>query len=146
VTAPRLALVLGLAYAVLGVAGGFIGLSGLLNALHFALGLWGVLAWSGALGALAFARLAAVVFALLALAALTPLVAFEELRGWQFWLHLASAPIAAYFGFRSLTRGASKTSLERRRDVERRRSVAPIAHERRLMARRRSDGGSTFAA
>ncbi len=172
-TAPSFALILGLCYAGLGLFGAlpslslpgggpdsgfgyFLGLfrvNGLLDALHFLLGFWGLVAWSGALSAIAYARSASVLLGLAAVAGLLlPAAALHALplQGHNVWLHALSAIAAAYVGWRSLARRRSPARAERRRGApERRRAVRPVVLERRngrFDRREPRYGGSTLAA
>lgn len=178
-TAPSFALLAGLFYTGLAALSmlpsleiardglpylfGLFAASGPLTLIHVALGLWGLVAWSGALGAVGYARAASVLLALLALGgfAATATDALVALRGHNIWLHALTALAAAYFGFRSAARRPLlyASLKERRRQgagrLERRRSVAadrriapqPVAQERRSgRADRRDYSGSTLAA
>ena len=171
-TAPAFALACGLFYLGLGALAllpslvivrdalpHFIGLfavSGSLDALHIAIGVWGLAAWSGALSAVTYARWTAVILGLCALAGLTPGVyPALPLAGHNIWLHGLGALLAAYVGFRSLARTlaplATPTAAAERRHgrPDRRETTAIVAVERRRGAfdRRESRyGGNTLAA
>jgi len=137
VTTPIFALVAGLAYLGLGVLGliGLLRLDLLHAAVYLLTGLWGIGAWAGLTGALTFARLLAVLYGVFALAGL-----IAGLDAW-FWLHGATALVAAYFGWRTAALRATQKSpippRERRVTLERRQSVMAVAIERRHMDRRR---------
>lgn len=179
-TAPSFTLLMGLFYT--GLAGlsmlpsleiardgvpylfGLFAVSGPLTLVHVALGLWGLVAWSGALGAVGYARAASLLLALLALGGVAAMATggMVALRGHNIWLHALTALAAAYFGFRSAARRPMLVAsfkerrregverLERRRSVlDRRVAVRPVVQERRggRADRRESGyGGSTLAA
>ncbi len=169
-TAPSFALILGLFYAGFGLLGAlpslslpggapdpgfgyFLGLfrvNGLLDALHFVLGFWGLVAWSGALSAITYARSASILLGLAAVGGLLPAAALHALplQGHNIWLHALSAVAAAYVGWRSLARRRAPAHAERRRGApERRRAARPVVLERRNgRFDRRELHGSTFAA
>ncbi len=141
-SAPAFALVIGLLYIAAGALGliGSFPVTKLLSALYLAVGLWGCAAWAGATGAVGYARSIAILFGALVLLSLSPaLGAFFRLMplgGPDFWLHAATAVLAAYFGFRSMARRASPVDsqpMERRRKAppDRRRSSQPVAYEQR---------------
>ena len=73
------------------------------NIVHLAIGLWGVLAYKSVAGSIAFARGLAIVYAILGVAGLIPglntLFGLVPLFGNDVWLHLATAAVAAYFGW-----------------------------------------------
>lgn len=126
----------------------------LLNAVHFAVGLAGLAAWAGALGAVGFARGLAVFFGILAVMGAIPglntVFGLMPLHGHDIWLHAITAAAAAYIGFRSAVRqGISQpVKRERRRNArERRHALKPVAYERRRGAddRRQVFGGSLSA-
>jgi hypothetical protein len=152
VSAPSFALIIGLAYILAGVFG-FIGsfaLTKLLGGLYLAVGLWGCAAWAGAASAVHYARSIAILFGALALLALSlflnpALGAFLKLMplgGQDFWLHAATASLAAYFGFRSMAwnarRGERRVVL-----ADRRHALRLVPYERRRgIADRRFGAGS----
>jgi hypothetical protein len=74
------------------------------TALHLAIGLWGIAAWSGALGALTYARALAMLYGTLAVMGMVPglntVFGLIPLHGHDVWLHAGTAAIAAYFGWR----------------------------------------------
>ncbi len=169
-TAPSFALILGLFYTGFGLLGtlpslsmlaadpqvgyaylfGLFRVNGVLDALHFLLGFWGLVAWSGALRAVAYARSASVLLAATALAGLVPAPWHAlPLQGHNVWLHALTALAAGYVGFRSLARRPALLRRERRRGLaERRRASRPIVQERRGARpdRRQGYGGSTLPA
>ena len=103
---PRsLALILGLVYLGLGALGlmpgvlaGLFPANPILAVVHLALGAWGLAAYSGRAAAPAYARRAALIFAVLALAGmLHGLERFPmPLDGANVWLHLASAALVGF--------------------------------------------------
>jgi len=74
------------------------------TAVHLAIGLWGIAAWSGALGALGYARSLAVLYGVLAVMGMVPgldtVFGLLPLHSHDIWLHAGTAVIAAYFGWR----------------------------------------------
>ena len=133
---PRsLALLLGLAYLGLGALGlmpgalgGLLPANPLLAAVHLALGAWGLAAYSGHAAARAYARRAAFVFAVLALAGmLHGLDRFPmPLDGANVWLHLASAALAGFVAWGPRTGERRSLAGDRRRSGR-----GPIRSERR---------------
>jgi hypothetical protein len=185
VTAPGFAFAAGVFYVALGILsmlsslvlpapgtvqhGLFLGLFPVntpLNAVHAFMGMWGVVAWSGALSAVTYGRALAIVMGLMALAGLVPglRVLFDvlPLHGHNVWLHAVTAALGAWVGFRSFARyelgqvaskaraGRSHQPPERRRGADdRRRHIRPVALERRRGApnRRQAEfGGSSIPA
>jgi hypothetical protein len=174
-SAPAFALIVGLLYSGLGLFAmlpslvmpeadaapaygtlfGLFAVSGWLNAVHILVGFWGLVAWSGALGAVGYARAMSVLLGLLAILGVVPGVS-DSLRvlpldGHNVWLHGASALAAAYVGFRSMARRQTLyASVAERRHAEltdRRRAIRPTAYERRRgLADRRFGGGMTLPA
>ena len=73
------------------------------NIVHLLFGVWGVLAYRTAGGAVGYFRAVAVIYALLAILGLLPqtntLFGLTPLHGNDVWLHAALALVAAYFGF-----------------------------------------------
>jgi Domain of unknown function (DUF4383) len=151
-SAPNFALVVGTIYLLLGLAGSFGNLAAgmVLNGLHLVIGVWGFLAWTGYLSALAFARAGALLLGVLALLGFLPatstLFGYAALYGPEAWLHAATAVAAAYIGLRSKLRHETRT--ERRGDAsgERRRTARLVAYERRRGRADRRFGGGTLAA
>jgi hypothetical protein len=181
VSAPSFALVSGLLYMALGILGmlsslligapadapapaitmsygylfGLFAVNAVLNGVHFLLGFWGLVAWSGALSAVNYARSLAVASAALALMGLTPglktAFGLAPLYGHDVWLHALTAIAAAYFGFRTAARSVAATLQEvpaERRHVgaTRRKAARPVAYERRKGAFDRRNYGGTLAA
>jgi hypothetical protein len=186
VTAPAFAFVAGIFYVALGILamlsslvlpaagtvqyGYFLGLFAVntpLNAVHAFLGMWGLVAWSGALSAVTYGRALAIVLGLMALAGLIPglrlLFDVLPLHGHNVWLHAVTAALGAWIGWRSLARyelehigsqskaaGEAHASSERRLSAgDRRRTFRPVAMERRRGApdRRQAEfGGSSIPA
>ncbi|HEY7239428.1 MAG TPA: DUF4383 domain-containing protein [Burkholderiales bacterium] len=134
---PRsLALVLGLAYLGLGALGSMPGaLAGLfrvnpgLALIHLAMGAWAIAAYAGLASASSYARSAAFVFAVLALVGmLHGLDRFlMPLDGANVWLHLATAAVAGFVGWRPGTGERRGLAGDRRRSGRR----AALAAERR---------------
>lgn len=152
-SAPAFALAAGLVYTALGFAGftGFLAQAGTINALHLAVGFWGLFSWSGATSAVTFSRGAAVLLGALALLGLAGMLAepFAPLpvHGAHAALHAATALLAGYFGFRSLARRTQRA--ERRQRADRRVAARPVAYERRSREydrRQAHFGGSPLAA
>jgi hypothetical protein len=117
------------------------------SAVHLAIGALGVAAWQAdhvwhrMTSPKMFARALAILYGVLAVMGLIPgvntLFGMLPLHGHDVWLHLATAALAAYFGWRSevlVEHRASATS-------ERRETVQPVARERRFgHADRRAPG------
>lgn len=127
------------------------------DALHIALGLWGLAAWAGALSAVTYARAMAALFAVLALMGFFPglntLFGWMPLYGNAIWLNLLTAAAAGYIGLRSLARrpglGSARTAGpgERRRDAfPRRHTARPVAVDRRRGAFDRRHSGGALSA
>lgn len=90
------------------------------TAVHLAIGLWGIAAWSGALGALTYARALAMLYGTLAVMGMVPglntVFGLIPLHGHDIWLHAGTAAIAAYFGWRHEAAAAERrTPLDDRR-------------------------------
>lgn len=101
------------------------------TAVHLAIGIWGLAAWSGATSPVFYARGLAVIYGVLAVMGLIPglntVFGLIPLHGHDVWLHGGTAAIAAYFGWR---RGALQA--DRRRTItDRRQQAMPVARERR---------------
>jgi hypothetical protein len=137
VTPRTLALFLGLAYLGLGALGLMPGaLAGLLPAnpalaiVHLAMGAWGVASHLGRASPAAYARAAALVFAVLSLVGM--LSGVERLpiglHGPSVWLHLFTAAAAGFVAW------GPRTGERRSLLGDRRRRSAPVAVERRLAA------------
>jgi hypothetical protein len=133
---------------------GLFAVNAVLNGVHFLLGFWGLVAWSGALSAVNYARALAAVSAVFALMGLIPglktAFGLAPLYGHEVWLHALTAIAAAYFGFRTAARSVAaalqEAPAERRRTGSRRRSARPVAYERRKGAFDRRNYGGTLAA
>lgn len=110
--------------------------------VHLAIGLWGLVAWSGAANPRLYARALAVLYGVLAVMGLIPgmntLFGLVPLHGHDVWLHGGTALVAAYVGF-----FRKETGEERRRsELDRRQSVRPVAIDRRVgMQDRRQPSG-----
>lgn len=135
----RFALIFGIIYAVVGIAGfipallqppapnapqlaidSFNGrLLGLFpvnlphTLVHLALGIWGVIAAKGIRASVTYARSLAIIYGVLAVMGFIPqlntMFGLVPLHGHDIWLHAGTALIAAYFGF------AAKHATEARR-------------------------------
>lgn len=117
-----------------------------LTAIHLATGFWGMAAWSRATNPGVYARSVALLYGALGILGLIPglstLFGLVPLYGHDVWLHLGTAAVAAYFGWRS-----TEVSIERRRAAERRSAAVAVARERRMsMGDRRRDWGSLHPA
>src|SRR5688572_27844672 len=103
-SARSFALACGLVYAVLGVLEAFPLISPVVAATHLLIGLWGLAAWARAASAVRYARAATLIFTVLAVLGLIPglhpYLGLLPIEGRDVWLHLVSALIAAYFGYR----------------------------------------------
>jgi hypothetical protein len=144
------AIAFGVAYALLGIAGLFPAalpggyLFGLFpmnlpqSALHLAIGIVGFAAASGERYARLYARAMAALFGVMGVLGMVPSLAsalgLMPLYGSNIWLHLGSAAIAAYFGWRAEipvlrepdTRDDRRSGLANRRET-----VATVPRERR---------------
>lgn len=110
----------------------------LLSAIHVATGIWGVVAWQAdhigrrVRSPRVYARALVFVYGALAVIGLIPaantLFGLAPLHGHNVWLHIGTAAIAAYFGWRA------QTDAERRATpvTDRREQAQPVAHERRF--------------
>ena len=133
------ALLCGLLYAGLGVLETLPLVSPLIAAVHLAVGAWGLAAWAGAASPVRYARAATVVFTALAVLGLIPglhpYLGLLPIEGRDVWLHLGSALVAAYFGFRQSSSDRRFGARDRRRKPR-----APAPNERRqgYYERRRS--------
>lgn len=153
---PTFALILGIAYLGAGVLGlipaalmpppadappttfallygyllGLFPVNILHSAVHIAIGVWGLAAWSGRASAQVFMRSLAILYGVLAVMGLIPgmstLFGMLPMHGHDVWLHAGTAALAAYFGWRSEVR------MERRHIGERRQRMMPVARERRF--------------
>jgi len=137
VSAPSFALLAGIAWLVAGAAGllfGLVPVSFMHHASHFALGLWGLAAWSGAAGAVSYTRWLAAIgaaFALLGLTGLDTALGMLPLDTRDLWGHIVLGAFGAYFGFR--TAALPEPHAERRHlmSADRRRSTRPVGLDRR---------------
>ena len=129
-SARAFALACGLFYAGLGLAELFPPVSPVITAVHLLIGILGIAARVGALSPVKYARVATVVFTFLAVIglvpALHPYLGLLPIEGRDVWLHLATALIAAYFGFRQDASDRRFRAGDRRRKPR-----APIPRERR---------------
>lgn len=125
------ALVLGIIFLVVGVAGfipglvtpatediafdamhgrlfGLFPVNALHNLFHIAFGIWGVVAYRSFTGARTYAKVTAIVYAVLVVMGFIPVLrttfGLIPLYGHDIWLHILIAAAAAYFGFRSADR------------------------------------------
>jgi hypothetical protein len=181
VSAPTFALLAGLLYMALGILGmlsslligapsdapqpavtmnygylfGLFAVNAVLNGVHFLLGFWGLVAWSGALSAVTYARSLTVISGGLALMGLIPglktAFGFAPLYGYEVLLHALTAIAAGYFGFRTAARSVAATLQEapaerRRSGASRRKAARQVANERRKGAFDRRNYGGTLAA
>jgi hypothetical protein len=73
------------------------------NLVHLAFGVWGLLAARSAVGARAYARAVAIIYAVLTVLGLFPgtnvMFGLVPLYGNDIWLHALLAVVAGYFGF-----------------------------------------------
>jgi hypothetical protein len=130
VSALRFALLCGLFYTVLGALELFPPVSPVIATIHVLIGLLGIASRAGAVSPVRYARVATVVFTLLAvlglIPALHPYLGLLPIEGRDVWMHLISALIAAYFGFRQFAGDRRFRAGDRRRKPR-----APIPRERR---------------
>lgn len=123
--------------ALYGYLLGLFAVNVLLSAIHVATGIWGVVAWQAdhigrrVRSPRLFARGVAVFYAVLAILGLIPaantLFGLAPLHGHNVWLHIGTAAIAAYFGWRAQT-DAERRAADR---LDRRQKAEPVARERR---------------
>jgi hypothetical protein len=129
-SALAFALACGIFYAVLGVLELFPPVSPVISAIHVLMGLLGIASRTGALSPVRYARVATVVFTFLAvlglIPALHPWLGLLPIEGRDVWMHLATALIAAYFGFRQAAGDRRFHATDRRRKPRR-----PMPRERR---------------
>lgn len=73
------------------------------NLVHLIFGVWGIIAYKAVSGALTYARVVAVVYAVFAIMGFIPVLyttfGLVPLFGHDVWLHLVLAAVAAYFGW-----------------------------------------------
>jgi len=121
-----------------GVVLGLFTVNMLHTAVHLVVGAWGLWAYMGNASPKLFARSLAVFYGVLGVMGLIPglntVFGLIPLHGHDVWLHLGTAAIAAWFGWRRTASERRSLSGERRRAAR-----APIASERRqgLYDRRR---------
>lgn len=130
ISARAFALGCGLFYTVLGVLELFPPVSPVIATTHVLVGILGIASRAGAVSPVRYARVATVVFTLLAVLGLVPAVhpylGLLPIEGRDVWMHLVSALIAAYFGFRQAAGDRRFRGADRRRKPR-----APIPDERR---------------
>jgi hypothetical protein len=147
VSAPAFALVIGLVYVGAGILGftGELPATNVLSALYLLVGAWGCGAWAGAMSAVRYAQVLAVLFTALCILNFVPAVrgyfTLAPLGGADFWLHAATAVFAARFGFRSLLRGLRRGE-RRHLHPDRRQALQSVARERRRGIADRRFGGA----
>ena len=121
----------GLFYALLGVLELFPPVSPVIAATHILMGILGIASWARAVSPVRYARVATVLFTLLAVLGLIPelhpYLGLLPIEGRDIWMHLLSALIAAYFGFRQFASDRRYRAGDRRRKPR-----APLPNERRL--------------
>lgn len=126
------ALIYGLVFLLVGIAGFIPGLAqpagegmshGMLlglfpvnavhNLVHIGFGIWGLAAYRSLTGARLYARVVAVIYAVLAVMGLIPglqtLFGLVPLYGHNIWLHAVLAAVAAYFGWIARPSGEAST-------------------------------------
>lgn len=85
--------------------------------VHLGLGAWGIAAWRSYSGARGYARGLAIIFGVLTLIGLIPatstLFGLVPLFGHDIWLHALSALIAAYFGWVAAPETVTETTMRR---------------------------------
>jgi len=110
------------------------------SAVHFAIGVWGIVAGRGVASPKVYARSLAIFYGALAVMGAIPgldtLFGLLPIHGHDIWLHAGTAALAAYFGWRSVA------SVERRAGAmpERREQALPVEPERRSHPDRRHPG------
>ena len=101
--------------------------------VHLAIGAWGLAAYAGWSSPRMYARSLAVVYGVLAVMGLVPglntLFGLVPLHGHDVWLHLATAAVAAYFGF--FAQPAPARAERRYGAGDRRRAMARAVHNER---------------
>jgi hypothetical protein len=123
-----------------GVVLGLFPVNMLHTAVHLAIGAWGLWAFMGNASPKLFAQSLAVLYGVLGIMGLIPglntVFGLLPLHGHDVWLHLGTAAVAAWFGWRQ-TGERRNPAGDRRRNAR-----APIANERRqgLYDRRRVPG------
>jgi len=107
------------------------------SAVHFAIGVWGIVAERGMTSPKVYARSLAIFYGALAvmggIPGLDTVFGLLPIHGHDIWLHAGTAGLAAYFGWRSAA------SVERRAGAipERREQALPVAPEHRSRPDRR---------
>lgn len=168
-SAPAFALIIGLLYTGLGSLGllsalvmpapdspasfGYLfslfAVNWAMNGAHFLVGLWGLMAWSGFLSAVTYARSISVLLGLMAVvglfAGLNAIFSALPLHGYNVWLHALTAIAAAYFGFRSRARLAMTRKQRRHSSPDRRHEAQRVALERRRRVYDRRHRGTLAA-
>ncbi|WP_119459490.1 DUF4383 domain-containing protein [Rhodospirillaceae bacterium SYSU D60014] len=137
------ALIMGIIFLVVGIAGfipalvtpaptegmavdamhgrlfGLFPVNALHNLVHAAFGIWGIAAYRSFTGARTFAKVTAVIYAILLVMGFIPVLnttfGLVPLYGHDIWLHALIAIAAAYFGFRAVDREAEAVPAEGRR-------------------------------
>ncbi len=111
VSAPTLGLETGYGYLL-----GLFPVNLIHNLIHLSIGVWGIIVYRSLDGARLFARSLAIFLGLLAILGLIPIAntifGLIPLFGHDIWLHALTALIAAYFGFR-----ARKIKIEKKQSV-----------------------------
>lgn len=73
------------------------------NIVHVVFGIWGLAVWRGIPGSITYARCVAVIYGLFVIMGLVPVLqttfGLVPLYGHDIWLHILLAGVAAYFGF-----------------------------------------------
>jgi len=109
---------------------GLFPVNALHSAVHIAIGAWGIMAGRAKASPLVYARSLALFYGVLGVMGLIPgmntLFGMLPLHGHDVWLHLGTATVAAYFGWRE------EVHPERRAMSERRQRELPVARERRF--------------
>ncbi|HEX2525304.1 MAG TPA: DUF4383 domain-containing protein [Geminicoccus sp.] len=89
--------------AMHGLLLGLFPVNALHNIVHIVFGAWGLAAYRSFTGARTYARVVAIVYAVLAVMGLIPgldtTFGLIPLYGHDIWLHIVLAAVAAYFGF-----------------------------------------------
>ncbi len=82
---------------------GLFPVNALHNLAHIVFGVWGLAVYKNVSGAILYARVVAIAYALLAIMGLIPVLnttfGLIPLHGHDVWLHVLLAAVAAYFGF-----------------------------------------------
>jgi hypothetical protein len=111
--------------------------------VHLMIGAWGLAAYMGWSQPRVYARSLAVLYGVLAVMGLIPglntLFGMVPLHGHDVWLHLGTAAVAAWFGWRQ------ETDERRSRTADRRQASRPVASERRHMDERRRSAAMPIA-